>query len=277
MKHELGDGATYWAGGTDLVLKWKRELIKPEHCIDLTAIDGLNYIDSGSPDFLRIGSMTTLTDIERAGGTDPYLQTLAGVARIMDTVQTRTIATIGGNLCNASPAADLIPTLIVMDASLQAVSSSGTRELAVKDLMRGPGATTLQDGEIVTEIRIPTDTRQRASSYRRIDRTVVDIALVSAAAAITLDDDGTVAAARVVLGAVAPTVVRSDSAESILKGKSIAELDDAVRRTAGETASRDASPIDDVRASAEYRSAMIKVLVRRVLEDVVGTLSGENE
>jgi carbon-monoxide dehydrogenase medium subunit len=274
MKNELGDSAIFWAGGTDLVLNWKRELIHPEHCIDLTAIDGMNYIDCGDPDIVRIGSMTTLADIERADGTDPHLQTLAGVARIMDTVQTRTIATIGGNLCNASPAADLIPALIVMNASVQAVGPDGTREFAVEELMRGPGKTTLRDSEVVTEIRIPIDTRRRASSYRRIDRTVVDIALVSAATAITLDDDDKIVDARVALGAVAPTVIRSPKAESVIKGKAIGELNDALRRAAGEAASQDASPIDDVRASAEYRSVMVKVLVRRVLEDVVEALSG---
>jgi carbon-monoxide dehydrogenase medium subunit len=275
LKQALGDSAIYWAGGTDLVLKWKRELIHPQHCIDLTAIDGLNYIDTAHPDAVRIGGLTTLADIERADGADPHLQTLAGVARIMDTVQTRTIATIGGNLCNASPAADLIPTLIVMGASLQTIGPDGAREFAVEELMCGPGKTTLLDGEIVTEIHIPTDTRRRASSYRRIDRTVVDIALVSAAAAITLDDSDAIVDARVALGAVAPTVIRSDGAESALKGKAISELNDELRRAAGDAATQDAAPIDDVRASAEYRSAMVKVLVRRVLEDVVRSLCGE--
>ena len=140
--------------------------------------------------------------------------------------------------------------------------------------MYAPGETTLLNGEVVTEIRIPKETRRRASSYRRIDRTVVDIALVSAAAAITLNDDNTISGARIALGAVAPTVIRSPRAESVINGITIGELNDVLCRAAGDAAFQDASPIDDVRASAEYRSAMVKVLVRRVLEDVVDALSG---
>ena len=277
LKHELGKSAVFWAGGTDLMLKWKRELIHPEHCIDLTSIPNLDYVDIDDPDCVRIGSMATLAGLAKTCCEDPHLRTIARVAAIMDTVQTRTIATIGGNLCNASPAADLIPPLIAMAAVLQVRGPGGTRRLAVEDLMRGPGQTSLRKDELVEEIQIPRCPKRHASSYRRIDRTVVDIALVSAATAITLDDDDCIVDARISLGAVAPTVIRSPDAESRLKGTPLKELDGTLRQAVGEAASMDASPIDDVRASAEYRTAMVKVLVRRVLEDVVSDLEGERE
>jgi carbon-monoxide dehydrogenase medium subunit len=273
MKCELGRDSCFWAGGTDLILQWKSEKIRPLHCIDVTAIDGLGYIDSDNS-VLRIGGLTSLSELERADRRDPYLKTLAAVARLMCTVQTRTIATIGGNLCNASPAGDLIPTLIAMGAYLKVVGEAGSRELPVEQLMSGPGKTSLHHSELVTEICIPTPSQARASSYRRIDRTVVDIALVSAAGAITLDND-VVDEVIIAMGAVAPTVIRSARAEAMVKGIALIAINDEFIQRVGDAAVEDATPITDVRASAEYRSAMIKVLVRRVVEDIKRALSGD--
>ena len=276
MKCELGDDSCYWAGGTDLVLQWKSEKIKPLHCIDVTAIDGLGYINSEN-NMLRIGGLTSLAELERADRRDPYLKTLADVARLMCTVQTRTIATIGGNLCNASPAGDLIPTLIAMGAYLNLVGETGSRELPLEQLMLNPGKTSLQHSELVTEICISLPAQARASSYRRIDRTVVDIALVSAAGAITLDSNDMVDEVTIAMGAVAPTVIRSARAEAMVKGVALAAIDDDFMHRVGDAAAEDATPITDVRASADYRSAMVKVLVRRVLEDISRSLSGDSE
>jgi len=275
MKCELGSESCFWAGGTDLVLQWKSEKIKPLHCIDVTAIDGLGYINSEN-NMLRIGGLTSLAELERADRRDPYLKTLADVARLMCTVQTRTIATIGGNLCNASPAGDLIPTLIAMGAYLKVVGETGSRELPLEQLMLNPGKTSLQHSELVTEVCIPLPAQARASSYRRIDRTVVDIALVSAAGAITLDSNDEVDDVTIAMGAVAPTVIRSARAEAMVKGVALAAIDDDFMQRVGDAAAKDATPITDVRASADYRSAMIKVLVRRVLEDISRSLSGES-
>jgi carbon-monoxide dehydrogenase medium subunit len=276
MKCDLGSESCFWAGGTDLILQWKSEKIKPLHCIDLTAIAGLAYINSDES-VLRIGGLTRLTEIERVDRQDPYLRTLADVARLMATPQTRTLATIAGNLCNASPAGDLIPTLIAMGAYLKVVGEEGSRELTVEALMTSPGNTSLHHSELVTEICIPTPSQARASSYRRIDRTVVDIALVSAAGAIRLDSNNVVESATLAMGAVAPTVIRSARAEAMLMGTALSTMNDEFIQRVGDAAAEDTTPISDVRASAEYRRAMIKVLVRRVLEDISRTLSGEPE
>ncbi|RLA15826.1 MAG: hypothetical protein DRQ59_00440 [Gammaproteobacteria bacterium] len=276
MKCELGSESRFWAGGTDLVLQWKSQKIKPLHCIDVTAIAGLGYIENDGS-LLRIGGLTSLSELERADRQDPYLKTLAEVACLMCTVQTRTIATIAGNLCNASPAGDLFPTLIAMDAYLKVVGEAGGRELPVEVLMISPGKTSLHHSELVTEICIPTPSQARASSYRRIDRTVVDIALVSAAGAIRLDSNNVVESAIIAMGAVAPTVIRSARAEALLTGTALSALNGEFLQRVGDAAATDATPITDVRASAEYRSAMIKVLVRRVLEDISDSLLGESE
>ena len=276
MKCELGNESCFWAGGTDLVLQWKSEKIKPLHCIDVTSIAGLSYINIDD-NALRIGGLTSLSEIERADRRDPYLKTLVEVSRMMCTVQTRTIATIAGNLCNASPAGDLIPTLIAMGAYLNVVGEGGSRELPVEQLMQNPGKISLHHCELVTEICIPLPSHARASSYRRIDRTVVDIALVSAAGAITLDSNDVVGSAVIAMGAVAPTVIRSARAEAMVTGTALAAINDDFMQAVGEAAAEDATPITDVRASADYRSAMVKVLVRRVLEDITRALSGGSE
>jgi len=274
LKNELGTDAYYWAGGTDLVLQWNHEKIHPLHCIDLTSISGFNFI-SNHEGLLRIGALTTLSEIEHADTSDAYLHTLAYVTSLMATQQTRTIATIAGNLCNASPAADLLPPLIAMGAYLKVSGNDGERQLPVENLLVSPGRTSLKDEELVTEICIPTDTKTRASSYRRIDRTVVDISLVGASGALTLDDNQMIATAKIALGSVAPTVIRSSQAEAMLGGKLLTDLDDDFLKAVGEAAAADATPISDVRASAEYRKAMVKVLVIKVLRDIVAILTGD--
>ena len=256
------------------MLLWQREKIKPLHCIDITAITGLSYI-SGDDDVIRIGGLTSLSQIERTDLQDPYLITLVSVARLMATQQTRTIATIAGNLCNASPAGDFIPPLIALGAYLVLVGENGSREIPLEQFMVGPGKTCLQHSELLTEICIPLPPRARASSYRRIDRTVVDIALVSAAGAVTLNSDHTVKDVKITLGAVAPTVIRSKAAETMLKGVALSTVSAEFLQEVGNVAARDATPISDVRASAEYRTAMTRVLVRRVLEDIVHSLAEE--
>ncbi len=275
LHSDLGDCARFWAGGTDLVLQWKREIIKPLHCIDVTALRDLRFIDDKDANLIRIGSLCTLSDLEKTASRDPWLKTLADVARLMCTVQTRTIATIGGNLCNASPAGDLIPTLIAMGAYLEISGPDGGRQLAVEELMTAPGKTSLQPAELLTTICIPRESKPRAGAYRRIDRTVVDIALVSAAAAVTPDPDGELDSIRIALGAVAPTVIRSPHAEAVFAGVSLGYVNDDLVSEAGEAAALDAIPISDIRASAEYRSAMVKVLVRRVLNDIFSSLRGQ--
>ena len=266
LGQEHGDGAVFWAGGTDLVLQWKAGVRNPTHCVDLTGLANLRYIRNEA-DQLRIGALTTLSELALADQSDPRLEALACTARMMCTVQTRTIATVGGNLCNASPAADLIPPLVSMGAEIKVEGPGGERTFPILDLMTGPGKTSLGANELLVEIAIPRDGRPNASAYRRIDRTVVDIALVSASSSMTIDADRTIRSIRIALGAVAPTVITSPPAEDMLMGKSLSDLDDALLRSVGEVASASGTPISDVRASAAYRTAMVKVLVARTLDD----------
>ena len=272
-KADLGAGAVFWAGGTDIGLAWRRGLVKPTHCIDLTGITGFDSVTKQG-DEVRIGALTTLHRLERSGDVHRYLATLAAVAKLMNTPQTRTLATVGGNLCNASPAADLLPPLVAMGAEVHLQAAAGIRTLPVSDFVVGPGRTALEPGEMVTEIGLPLPDRPCAAAYHRIDRTVVDIALVSASTVLVVDHDEVVSDARIALGAVAPSILRVPDAEALLTGARLADLDSTTLGSAGRLAAEQARPISDVRTSAEYRRKMVAVMVRRALEDTIEQLRG---
>ena len=274
MKADHGDKAMFWAGGTDMMLHWQREEVHPEYCIDLTYLPAMDAI-SVEPDRISIGAMVSLTTLENSGGDHHLLATLSDITKLMCTPQTRTIATVGGNMCNASPAADLSPAFVAMDAEAVILGESGERRVSMFEFFEGVNDTALRGGEMLKEIVIPLPTAGRiAASYKRIDRTVVDIALVNASTALTVDDAGTVTRSVVALGSVAPVIVRSDAAAELLGGKPLDQLDDAVLAAAGEAAAADAKPISDVRASAEYRRDMVKVMTRRSIADCIEQLKG---
>ncbi len=266
-----GARARYWAGGTDMTLLWRRKQVDLDLCIDLTALDGHRMIDVGA-DAIRIGALATLTQLERAATRHPLLAMLSDVAKLMCTPQTRTIATIGGNLCNASPAADLSPCFVALDATVTLASPAGERTIPLESFFTGPKRTALAPAEIMTSIGIPLPGKYLAGAYRRVARTVVDIALVNASASLLLDDTRRVRRARIALGAVGPVILRSPDAEAMLTGLTAEDLTEPIRADAGERAAIDARPIDDVRASAEYRRHMIAVMVRRALADCLNRL-----
>ena len=274
MKTDHGAKAMFWAGGTDMMLHWQREKYHPEFCIDLTYLPAMNGIkvDDGQ---ISIGAMVSLTALENSADQHHLLSTLSAITKLMCTPQTRTIATVGGNMCNASPAADLSPALIAMDADAVILGQGGERRVSMFEFFEGVNKTALRDGELLSEIVIPLPAAGRiAASYKRIDRTVVDIALVNASSALTVDDGGAVTHAVVALGSVAPVIIRSDAAGSILAGKSLDQIDDAVLAAVGEAAAADARPISDVRASADYRRDMVKVMTRRSVRDCIDQLGG---
>jgi len=274
MKREHGDRAVFWAGGTDLVLLWQRSEIDLDYCIDLTHMPELDYITC-QEDSIRIGAMASLASLERSADRHHLLAMLSDITKLMCTPQSRTIATVGGNLCNASPAADLSPAFVAVNAEAKIFGASGERSVQMEDFFSGVNATVLEDGELLAEIAIPLPDGRIDASYRRIDRTVVDIALVNASASITVDESNRVTGTRIALGAVAPVILRSPAAEALLEGVDISRVDGALLEQAGIRASEDAKPISDVRASAAYRTEMVKVMVRRALEDIVRKLGGE--
>ncbi|MEM7120469.1 MAG: xanthine dehydrogenase family protein subunit M [Pseudomonadota bacterium] len=274
MRANLGDGARFWAGGTDMTLMWQREEVSLDHCIDLTYLDELRFMDVAD-DRIRIGAMATLAALERSADRHAHLKTLSDITKLMCTPQTRSIATVGGNLCNASPAADLSPAFVALDAEAVILRPDGERRIAMEDFFEGVNHTVVSNGDLLSEIDIPLPSDHRVgASYRRIDRTVVDIALVNASVSVSVDAASRVAGTRIALGAVAPVIIRSSAAEAVLIGADLNGIDGGLLVKAGELAAADARPISDVRASADYRRAMIKVMVKRALNDAITKLGG---
>jgi CO/xanthine dehydrogenase FAD-binding subunit len=192
---------------------------------------------------------------------------LSDAAALVGSPATRHVGTIGGNLCNASPAAEAASPLLVYGATVSLRSAAGSRTLPVSELILGPAKTALALGEILTGVSVPPLPARSGSAYVRLEyRQTMEIAVVGAAAFVALDGSGRVADAKVALTAVAPTCVRAPAVEEALRG---AEPSSDALAAAAALAAEAARPIDDVRASAAYRSGMVPVIVRRALERAV--------
>ena len=272
MKAEHADRACYWAGGTDLMLQWRAGEVDVDYCIDLTRVSELDFIKSGVG-AVRIGAMASLDDLDHAASMNALMAVLGYTARLMCTKQTRTIGTVGGNMCNASPGADLSPLFVALDARATILGSNRKRVVEMEKFFTGVNQTVLSGNEMLYEISVPIPAEQREASYRRVARTVVDIALVSAAVSVTVAA-GKVVGSRISLGSVATVPIRAPEAEQLLEGSELKALDVETLTRAGELAANAAKPISDVRAGAEYRRKMCAVLTRRALEDSIGKLNG---
>ena len=253
----LSDGPrTILAGGTDLYPAAQGGLKGP--VLDLSGIAGLRGIrrDGG----LRIGACTTWNDLAEAA-LPPALRALQQAARQVGGRQIQNMGTIGGNLCNASPAADSVPAMIAARATCRIVGPNGERLAPVESIPTGPGRTSLAPGEFIAEIRLPARPSRAADAYlRMIPRTEMDIAIAGAAVNLTLDAEGRVSEAHVALGAVAPTALLVPDAGAALVGGRL----EAPALAALEAACRAACrPISDKRGTADYRTKVAGVLARR--------------
>jgi carbon-monoxide dehydrogenase medium subunit len=263
QRHLLGDTAIYLAGGTDLGVIMRRHLVTPQHLIDLSRIEELRTLGRVD-DVIVIGSAVTHRTIELSGLFAGHADALREACATVGSVQTRNVGTLGGNLCNASPAADTAPVLLALDAVVEIAGTEGRRLLPIDDFFAGYRQTALAPGEILTAIRVPVPDGPRGSAFLKLGRRkAMEISIASVAVRVDLTSDGMVAATGVGLGSVAATSLRSASAEQTLTGSPPApETWDA----AGHAAASDCSPIDDIRATGEYRAAMVSVLVSRAAE-----------
>lgn len=261
------------AGGTDLFLGMERRQALPDTIIDLKRIQGLDGIEA-SDDGLRIGALALMETVATAALVGNDYNALSEAVRVVGSIQTRNRATLGGNLANGSPAADTAPALVALGATVDAADANGTRNMPVEQLFLGPGRTALRPGELLTGVFLPAKPARSGSAFQRCVRTAMDIALVNCAVFVRLDEDDPdrIAEARIALGAVGPTPIRAASAEARLAG---ARLDEHVVDEAGDRAASDARPIDDVRASADYRREMVRVLTRRAIRDAFRRARGE--
>ncbi len=248
------------AGGTDLLVQMRSGRIAPARIVDLKRIPGISGIRKENGGFV-IGAATSCA----AMGEDAQLVAAwPGVvegANLIGSTQVQGRATAAGNLCNSSPAADSVPGLIAAGAICVVAGPKGQREVAAQDIPTAPGRNSLEPGEFVVEIRLPERPARSADAYlRAIPRTEMDIAVVGAAANLVLAADGTIAEARIALGAVAPTALLVEDAGAALIGSKLEEAALA-RMDAAVTAA--CKPISDKRGTAQYRTSIAAVLARR--------------
>jgi CO/xanthine dehydrogenase FAD-binding subunit len=250
------------AGGTDLVVA-SRQGRRPLPA-SLVAIDRIAELDGQQVDAagLTLGALTSHVWLASSPDVRSGWTALADASAIVGSPATRGTGTLGGNLVNASPAAETTAPLVVFGASVTLASSGGRRDVAVADLATGPGRTVLAPGELLVAVTVPRPAAGSGSAYIRLEyRQAMEIAVVGAAVLVTVDD-GCIADARIALTAVAPTIVRASAAEAALVGASTEAVDGAAL---GVLIAGAARPIGDVRASQDYRSAMVAVVARRAL------------
>jgi carbon-monoxide dehydrogenase medium subunit len=275
LLQQAGGTARPVAGGTDIVVQMKERATRfpyPGTIVSLDRVGELKGIDFSASDGLRIGAAATMADV----ATHPVIRerypALAEGAGVVGSLQTMNMATVGGNVCNAAPSADTAPPLLVYDAEAVIIGPTGRRTLALCDFFRGPGLTALAADELLAELRLPAPAQHTGAVYaRNTPRKQMDIAVVGVAVALTLDGDR-ISRARIALGAVAPTPVHAKNAEAALGGRSVTH--EAFALAAEAAATQDASPISDIRSSADYRRHIIKVMTARLLPEAVSRARG---
>lgn len=256
-----GPDAAALAGGTALLIDMRHGELQPHHVVSLWKIPGLGRLHANGD--LRIGALLTVTELGDASR-QPATLGLREAAHMLGSWQVQNMATVGGNICKASPGADLVPPLLCLDARLALRSAGGEREVPLDGFLTGPDQTALRPAELLTSILIPQPPPFTGTAFLKImRRQALDCSIVSVCARITLEDDGlTCKEARIGLAAVAPNPIRAPRAEAALTGS---RLEDETIIEAAQLARSEARPITDVRASAEYRSHLIGVLLERAI------------
>lgn len=264
--------ARVFAGATDLIPQIKAGRPEPSLLVDLKRIERLVAVSHNNGTW-TVGAATptsALTANPEFSAAFPGLSEASGLIG-SDQIQNR--SSWGGNLCNASPAADSVPALVVNDARAVIAGASGERTADVADIVTGPGETSLNDGEFIIEFLLDDPPAGSSDAYLRlIPRTEMDIAVVGAAVQLSMDGDS-VASAKVALGAVAPTVVRVPDAEAALVGST---LDDDALAAAAAAASAACNPIDDKRGTIQYRRQVAGVLTKRAAQIAAQRAKGAN-
>lgn len=248
------------AGGTDLLVQLRSGRVSPEQIIDIKGIAEMRAI-TVTEDCVRIGAAVSGAELGEHAQVNLEWPGVVEAFELIGSTQIQGRATLGGNLCNASPAADSVPALIAAGAVCIVAGPNGRRDVPVLEVMTGPGKTSLTPGELVTEIRLPRRASRSGDAYLRfIPRTEMDIAVVGAGVNLTLDGNGVCTAARVGLGAVAPQPLLVQAAADALIGTPV---DKAALENAASAASAACNPINDKRGTIVYRTQVAGVLVRR--------------
>ena len=250
------------AGGTDLLPQLKNGLLKPARVIDLSGVARLRTIEAGNGQGLRVGSAVTARTLELDRAVRAKYLSLAESGALVGSVQVRNLATLGGNICNAAPSADMAPPLLALDAEAVITGPKGERRVPIGAFFTGVRRTVLAPDELLVELVVPNPGPHSGGNYlRHTPRRELDIAVVGVASQLTLAN-GVCTKARIALAAVAPVPLRATAAEQALQGQAVTP--DLIKRAA-DLAVEAARPISDQRGSADFRRHLVRVLTRRTL------------
>jgi CO/xanthine dehydrogenase FAD-binding subunit len=254
------------AGGTDVIVQMETDLIEPQLLVDIKKIPEVRQIKAENGGF-RIGAAASGMEImQHAALCKAWPGVIDGV-KLIGSIQVKGRASVGGNLCNGSPAADSVPAMIAAGAVARIIGPDGTREVPVEEIPTGPGKTSLRKGEIIASFFLPARPAHSGDAYQRFTpRTEMDIAVVGVGVNLTLDGSGTCTVARFALGAVAPTIMLVKEAGAALVGT---KVDDAALERLAKAASAACRPIDDKRGTKEYRIKVAGVLAKRTAQQAL--------
>ena len=263
----------YLAGGTDVLVQLKIGNKSPDHLIDIKNIPGVRDVTLRKDGGYTIGAAVSGAQLT---GHKKFSNKWPGLVEGMELVgsaQIQSRATLVGNLCNGSPAADSVPGMIAAGASVSVINSFGTKDVLVEDIPTGPGSTSLENGDIVTAIKLPKRNKYEGDAYLRfIPRTEMDIAVVGCAVNLSLEN-GVITAAKVVLGAVGPKMIIANAAADCLIGT---KLDGNILSRFSTECSQTAQPISDKRGSKEFRKDIIGVIAKRAATKAYARALGNN-
>jgi carbon-monoxide dehydrogenase medium subunit len=267
---ERGPEAKLLAGGTDLLPQMKNGLLKPACVVDLSGVERVRALQADARG-LRVGAAVSARALERDATTQATCTSLAESGALVGSVQVRNLATLGGNLCNAAPSADMAPPLLALEAEAVIAGPKGERRVPIADFFTGVRRTVLAADEILIELVVPAPGPRSGGQYlRHTPRRELDIAVVGVASQLTLSN-GVCSKARIALAAVAPVPLRARAAEQALEGKPVTA--EAIEQAA-ELAVGAAKPISDQRGSADYRRHLVHVLTRRTLRAALERAGG---
>ncbi|MBS0523963.1 MAG: xanthine dehydrogenase family protein subunit M [Proteobacteria bacterium] len=265
VAREHGASARFLAGGTDLIIQINRRRIAPEHLISLAGL-GLDTIGETGSEFV-IGAMATHDAVVGHPAFQKQLKALTEASAVVGGRQVRNIATVGGNIVNASPAADLVPVLLTLDATVELRGGAGTRTLPLDRFLVERGRTERRPDEILTAVRFDKPPADSATAFLKAGRRkAMEISVICVAAHLVSDGK-----ARIAIGAAASRTLRVPAAEAIVEKGGRAAFAEA-----GRIAARQMSPIDDVRASARYRRLLVAAMVERALGICADRIEGKS-
>jgi len=263
-----GPGGYFLAGGTDLAIAIKEKGLVPRYVVDLKRIGSLSGIRENADGSLVLGALATMREVEISRVISRRFPFLSQSAGEVGSIQIRNRATIGGNIANATPSADVVPALLVLEAQVTISTQDGEKQVPLESFFLGPGKTVMERGDILTEILIPPASANLRGEYIKFSpREMMDLAYVGVAVALVTDgNENACREVRIALGAVSPVPMRAHKAEAVLVNRVINE--ESAER-AGEAAASECTPISDVRASAEYRRHMVRVNTKRAILNAV--------